>query len=174
MIYIVLFLLLLGGWQAFMRGSRSQVISGISLWLAIIFLIAGLVLKKIEVSIVLFALFVLVSTFILMQIYRFSTYHRYFPKILPILLGYGILIGYLLFAFNFSQYFLWHVILTGCFLTINYRKQQRLKALILLGTDEEQKKHVDKSAASTIRLHLFSSILYVIAVIISFIYFYNV
>ena len=133
MIYIVLFLLLLGGWQAFMKGSKSEVISGASLWLALILLIVGLVTGKIELSVVLFALFTLVSIFILMQIYRFSTYHKYFPKMLPILIGYGILVGYLLFVFNFSNYFIWFVILTVGFLITNFRKQQALGIASIIG-----------------------------------------
>lgn len=174
MIYIVLFLLLLGGWQAFMRGSKSEMISGASLWLALILLIIGLVIGKIEMSIVLFALFILASIFILMQIYRFSTYHKYFPKMLPVLIGYGALVGYLIFIFNFSNYFVWFVILTVGFLITNFRKQQQAKALSSLTEDEEQKKLLDKSFKNTIKFHVFSSIVFVISVIGSFLYFYNV
>ncbi|MFH1956575.1 MAG: hypothetical protein ABIJ28_02950 [Patescibacteria group bacterium] len=173
MIYIVFFLLLLGGWQAFMKGSKSQMISGVALWLAVIVLLVGLVLGKIEMSIVLFGLFVLASVFILMQIYRLSTYHRYFPRMFPVLLGYGVLVGYLLFVFNFSQYFLWHVIITIYFLTTNYRKQQQAKVLASLTEDEEQKKLLDKSVSDTIKFHLLSSVVYVVTVVISFLYFYN-
>ena len=173
MIYIVLFLLLLGGWQAFMRGSKSEVISGASLWLALILLIVGLVIGKIEMSVVLFALFVLASFSILMQIYRFSTYHKYFPKMVPVLLGYGMLIGYLLFVFKFSNYFIWFIILTAGFLIVNFRKQQQAKAFVSFTEDEEQKKLLAKSVANTIKLHLFNSIMYIIAFIISFLYFYN-
>ena len=173
MIYIVFFLLLLGGWQAFMRGSKSEVISGVSPWLALILLIVGLVIGKIEMSVVLFALFVLASIFILMQIYRFSTYHKYFPKMVPVLLGYGALIGYLLFVFKFSNYFIWFIILTVSFLIVNFRKQQQTKAFVSFTEDEEQKKVLAKSVADTIKFHLFSSIMYIIAFIISFLYFYN-
>ncbi|MFH1233933.1 MAG: hypothetical protein V1649_04805 [Patescibacteria group bacterium] len=174
MIYIVLFLLLLGGWQAFMRGSKSEVISGASLWLALIFLITGLVIGKIEMSVVLFAIFILASIFILMQIYRLSTYHKYFPKMLPVLIGYGVLVGYLLFVFNFSNYFIWFVILTVGFLITNFRKQQQAKAFTSLTEDEEQKKLLDKSVKNTIKFHLFSSLVYVVSVIGAFLYFYNV
>jgi len=174
MIYIVLFLLLLGGWQAFMRGSKSKVISGVSLWLALILLIIGLVIGKIEMSIVLFAIFMLVSIFILMQIYRFSTYHKYFPRILPILIGYGALAGYLLFVFNFSNYFIWFVILTLGFLIVNFRKQQQAKAFSSLAENEEQKKLLDKSFKNTIKFHLLSSLVYVVSAIGVFLYFYNV
>jgi len=156
-----------------MRGSKSEVISGASFWLALILLIVGLVIGKIEMSVVLFALFVLASIFILMQIYRFSTYHKYFSKMAPVLLGYGALIGYLLFVFNFSNYFIWFIILTAGFLNANFRKQQQTNAFISFTEAEEQKKLLAKSAANTIKFHLFSSIMYIIAFIISFLYFYN-
>ncbi len=174
MIYIVLFLLLLGGWQAFMRGSKSEVISGASLWLALILLVVGLVIGKIEMSVVLFAIFILASIFILMQIYRFSTYHKYFPNMLPVLIVYGLLIGYLLFIFNFSNYFIWFVILTIGFLIVNFRKQQQAKAFSSLEENEEQKKLLDTSVKNTIKFHLLSSLVYIVSVIGSFLYFYNV
>jgi uncharacterized membrane protein len=174
MIYIVLFLLLLGGWQAFMRGSKSEMISGASLWCALILLFIGLVIGKIEMSIVLFAIFMLASFFILMQIYRFSTYHKYFSKMLPVLIGYGALVGYLLFTFNFSNYFVWFVILTVGFLITNFRKQKQVKAFTSLTEDEEQKKLLDKSFKNTIKFHMFSSLVYIISAIGAFLYFYNV
>lgn len=174
MIYIVLFLLLIGCWQAFMRGSISQTISGVSLWLALTLLIIGLIIGKIEMSIVLFALFMLVNIFILMQIYRLSTYHRYFSKMLLVLIIYGVLVGYLIFIFNFSNYFVWFIILTVGFLMINYRKQQQAKVFPSLEEDEEQKKILDKSVKNTIKFHVLSSVVYVISAVGAFLYFYNV
>jgi hypothetical protein len=174
MIYIVLFLLLLGGWQAFKRGSESQLISGVSIWLSLIILAVGLVTGKIEMSILLFAIFMLVSTFILMQIYRFSTYHKYFIIMLPILIGFGVLIGYLLLVFNFSNYFLWFVILTVGFLIVNFRKQQRAKTFLSLVENEEQKKLIDYSFKNTIKFHLLSSLVYLASAIGAFLYFNKV
>lgn len=172
MIYAIIFLLILGGWQAFMRGRKSKAISGFSLWLALIILIIGLIIGKIELNIALFAMFILASFFILMQIYRLSTYHRYFFKMVPVLLGYGALIGYLLFAFNFSKYFIWFIALTLCLLFTNFHKQlQDRKISISLAKDEEQKKFLTKSVTNTIKFHLLSSIIYVIMVVVSFLIF---
>lgn len=173
MIYAVLLLLLLGGWQAFMKGSLSEIISGVSLCLAFILLIIGLVIGKIEMSVVLFALFVLISIFILMQIYRLSTYHKYFLIMIPVLLGYGMLVGYLLFTFNFSDYYIWFIALTTGFLILNFRKQKQAKAVVSLTENEEQKKLLTKSVTDTIKFHLFSSIIYVVTVVASFLYFYK-
>jgi len=171
MIYIIFFLLLLGTWQAFMRGSMSQTISGISFWLTLILLVIGLIIGRIETSVTLFALFVLASIFILMQVYRFSTYHKHFPKMLPVLIGYGVLVGYLLFAFNFSDYFIWFIILTAGFLVVNLRKQQQVKDSLLIAENEEQKKLLDKSSKSTIKFHLLSSLIYLVSTVGAFVFF---
>lgn len=124
-------------------------------------------------SIILFTIFMLTNVFILMQIYRFSTYHKYFPKILPVLIGYGVLVGYLLYVFNFSNYFVWFVILTIGFLIVNFRKQQQAKIYLSHAENEEQKKFLDKSINNTIKFHSLSSLVYIIFAIGSFIYFYN-
>ncbi|MEI7511490.1 MAG: hypothetical protein WCJ84_05010 [Candidatus Peregrinibacteria bacterium] len=173
MIYIVVFLFLLGDWQASMRGRLSPIISGASILLALILLIVGLIIEKIEMSIVLFFIFVWASIFILMQIYRFSTYHKYFPKVLPILISYGILNGYLLFAFNFSNYFIWFTILTILLLKMNFDKQKQFEDFLTLAENEEQKKLFDESFKNTLKFHFLSSIVYVVSSIGSFLYFYN-
>ncbi len=173
MIYIVFFLIVLGGWQAFMKGRMSQSISGASFLLASVLLIIGLVIRKIEVSIVLFAVFVLISIFILMQIYRFSTYYKFFPKMLPVLIGYGVLVGLLIFVFGFSNYFAWFIVFTIVFLTINFHKQQQAMALLTLAKDEEQKKIMDKSLKNTIKFYVLSSFVYLVSAIGAFLYFYK-
>lgn len=173
MIYIVFLLLLLGGWQLFMRGRKSEIVSGISFWLALIILIVGLIIGKIAISVVLFAVFTLVSIFILMQIYRLSTYHKYFSKMILVLLGYGVLVSYLLFLFNFSEYFIWFIILTIGFLIVNFNKQNQEKKSLSVAEDKEKKDFLNKSVANTIKFHLFSSILYITAIVVSFLCFYN-
>jgi hypothetical protein len=168
MIYIVILLLLLGGWQSFMRGSKSGLISGISLWLALIILIVGLIIGEIRIDVVLFAVFTFVSIFILMQIYRLSTFHKYFLKMILVLLGYGVLVSYLLSIFNFSKYFIWFIVLTIGFLIINFNKQNQEKKSLPLVEDKKENELINKSMANTIKFHLFSSILYIIAVVVSF------
>ncbi len=171
----MLFLLLLGGWQIFMRGSKSKIISGISLWLALILLVIGLIIGKIEMSVFLFAIFILASIFILMQIYRFSTYHKFFFKMLPILIGYGMINGYLLLTFDFPKYFSWFVTITGGFLILNFREQQqKVKAYLSIEENKEKKKLLNKSFKKTIKFYLLSSLVYLISVIGTFLYFYNV
>ena len=154
-----------------MKGALSQTISGISLWLAVILLVIGLAIGKIEMAKVLFGLFVLLTIFILMQIFRFSTYHKYFPKMLPVLIGYGALVGYLLHVLNFAQYFIWFILLTIGFLAVNFRKQHQTKAIISLAESDEQKKLLEKSVTNTAKFHLLSTVTYIVASVGSFLLF---
>lgn len=70
MIYIVIFFLIIGVWQSFMKGSKSEIIGGISFWLAIIILAVGFAIGKIEIDIRLLAILGFVSLFILNYIVR--------------------------------------------------------------------------------------------------------
>lgn len=65
--YIGIFLFIIGAWQAFMRGTYSEVISGISLTLGMILVFVG------NWRIGLFFIFLFVIWFLLMQLFRFST-----------------------------------------------------------------------------------------------------
>ena len=53
-----------------------------------------------------FLAFLAVSHFVLMQIFRLTTYHAYFLKGLPLLIGYGALIGFLLYTLDMHAFFL--------------------------------------------------------------------
>src|SRR3989304_4955455 len=44
-----------------------------------------------------YVLFLLVSYFLVLQIFRLTTYHRYFFRVLPLLLAYSVLIGYAMY-----------------------------------------------------------------------------
>jgi hypothetical protein len=50
--------------------------------------------------------FYLNSFMILMFIFRYSTYHKYFTKTLPVLVLYGFFVGYLFDFLNFSGSFI--------------------------------------------------------------------
>jgi hypothetical protein len=124
-------------------------------------------------NIILFALFLGVSYFILMQLYRFSTYHQYFKFMFPVLLGYGSLVGYLLFIFNFSNYFIWLIVLIIFFLSSNYKKQKQSSEILFKNEDEETRKNIKKSFTNTLKFHILSSVSYIVSLIVSFLYFYN-
>lgn len=121
----------------------------------------------------LFVLFMFISIFILMQIYKYSTYHKYFIKMIPLLVIYGCLVGFLLFEFHFSNYFILAIIWSIVHLIINIRKQKKSNAYIEYLEDENEKKLVFESIEKTIKYHRLSSLIYITTYIISFLYFYN-
>src|SRR3990167_838731 len=101
--YIGIFLFIIGAWQAFMRGTHSEVISGISLILGTILVFVG------NWHIGLFFIFLFASWFLLMQLFRFSTYHKYFFKVVPLLIAYAVLVASLFRYFNFQNLFWWYL-----------------------------------------------------------------
>ncbi len=167
MYYLGLFFLLIGAWQAFMKGRYSPVISGIALTLGTILIFfaywqAGL-----------FFIFVFVSWFLLTQIYRFSTYHRYFLKATPFLIGYGVLIAFLLVQFHFHKIFWLYLILIVSFLLINHKKQHQAKHFLNLFSDDdkENRRVAETSLKQTIKYHLLSSAVFVASFVLAFAYF---
>ena len=178
--YIGIFLFVIGAWQAFMRGTHSEVISGLSLTLGTILVFVG------NWRLGLFSIFLFASWFLLMQLFRFSTYHKYFFKISPLLIGYAVLVAFLLRYFNFQNLFWWYLVLSSLFLFINHRKQLKSKDAVdmLAGLDKsvtdtipdgEAKQHVEKelslSFSRTIKYHLLSAIVFIISFVLAFSYF---
>jgi hypothetical protein len=178
--YIGIFLFIIGAWQAFMRGTHSEVISGISLILGTILVFVG------NWHIGLFFIFLFASWFLLMQIFRFSTYHKYFFKIAPLLIGYAVLVAFLLQYFNFQNLFWWYLVLSCFFLFINHRKQLKSKDAVDMFAhldksvvdsipEGETKQHVEKelslSFGRTIKFHLLSAIVFIASFVLAFSYF---
>src|SRR3989344_6985734 len=180
MLYLGIILFLIGAWQAFMNGRLSPIISGVSLILGTIFVFIG------DWQTGLFFVFMFATWFILMQIFRFSTYHKYFFKIAPLLIAYAILIAFLLSKFGFQNFFWWYVGFSTLYLIINHHKQRKSKDAVdmFAGLEKglvdsipegETKAHVEKelslSFSRTIKYHLLSSILFLISFILSSSYF---
>ena len=178
--YIGIFLFAVGAWLAFMRGTHSEVISGISLILGVIFVFIG------NWHAGLFFIYLFISWFLLMQIFRFSTYHEYFWKASPLLIGYAALVAFLLKQFNFENFFLWYLALSALFLFINHRKQLKSKEAVDMPAhldkgvldslpEGEDKKHVEKELllafSRMIKYHLLSSVVFVVSFVLAFYYF---
>lgn len=115
-----------------------------------------------------FIIFFAITWLGLMQIYRFSTYHRYFKSALPILAGYGVLVGALLFFFNLHEFFFWHVGLSTLFLFLNYRKQPKT-----LTDADKTRILVELSLEKTLHYHLLSSVIYIVCVSTTFLFLFN-
>jgi len=167
MFYIGLILILIGAWQAYAKGSMSQIISSIFLTLGIILIFVG------DYKAGLFFVFMFASWFLLMKIFSFSTYHKYFLKMVLVLGLYAFIIGFLIYKLNFEVYFWWYLILTSIFLVINHNKQHKTKSL--LSTFEgKEKVDFELSLKNTIKYHLLSSIVFIILFILGFIYTSNI
>ena len=179
--YIGIFLFIIGAWQAFMKGRLSPVTSGVSFILGTIFVFIG------NWQAGLFFVFLFASWFLLMQVFRFSTYHRYFFKVAPLLIGYAVLIAFLLIQFNFQNFFWWYLVLSCFFLFINYRKQLKyykdaddmfahlVKSVVDSIPEGETKQHVEKelslSFGRTIKYYLLSAIVFIASFVPAFLYF---
>ena len=119
-------------------------------------------------NLIYFTLFFAISWLGLMYIYGFSTYHRYFKSYAPVLLGYGVLVGALLYFLNFLEFFFCFLGLSTLFLFLNYRKQPKTL------TDEDKTRVlVDLSLTKTLHYHLLSSIIYIVSVGITFLVLFN-
>ena len=169
MFYLGIIFFLIGAWQAFMKGRLSPVISGASLILGTIFIFIG------NWQAGFFFVYLFTSWFFLMQIYRFSTYHKHFFKVAPLLIGYAVLVAFLLIQFNFQNFFWWYLVLSGIFLMINHKKQHQTKNLLdlLAGDDREKRAEAETSFNKTIKYHLLSSVVFLVSFILAFSYFSN-
>ena len=121
-----------------------------------------------NMNLIYFSLLFAIGWLGLMYIYGFSTYHRYFKSYAPVLLGYGVLVGALLYFLNFHEFFFWYLGLSTLFLFLNYRKQPKTL------TDEDKTRVlVDLSLTKTLHYHLLSSIIYIVSVGITFLVLFN-
>lgn len=163
MLYLGIFFFLIGAWLAYMPGSMSQAISGISLVLGTIFVFMG------DWKAGLFFILMFATWFLLMQIFRFSTYHKYFAKTVIILGLYAGLIGFLFNKLGFEKYFWWYLGLSSLFLIYNHIKQRQVKSL-LNTVEGKERDDLEFSFNNTIKYHLLSSVVFIVIVGLSFLY----
>lgn len=165
MVQIILLLILIGRWQSVMLGRYSKTISSFSFIIATIFLIIGLILGNIELSFLFFLVFFFITIWGLTEIMRVSTYNKNFLKTIPILIIYGVLDGYLITAFNFSNYFIWFLVLIIASHTLGLKQQYKLvKHFFALFTGDDNKNMMEDSSQKTLKYWLLSSLLYIISV----------
>lgn len=122
-----------------------------------------------------FIAFLVISHFLLMQIFRFTTFHSYFWKGLPVLIGYGALVGYLLFKFELHPFFTYQVVLASIWLFFVAKKQNRLAEAMLMhsGDEADAVRAVAISTGMTKRYYAYSSFIYVITFSMTYLWFYN-
>lgn len=122
-----------------------------------------------------FLLFLVASHIGVMQIFRLTTYHRYFWPALPLLLGYAAFVGWALFSLNMHTFFLWQLVCASAWLFIVGRGQRKAAAamLELAGNDADAVRFVALSAAKTLTYYNASSAVYVACFAITYLWLYN-
>jgi hypothetical protein len=115
----------------------------------------------------LFVIYLFATWFLLMQLFRISTYRKYFSHIVPFVIGYAVLVAFLLQYLNFQEFSWRYLGLSTVFLFINLRRQfqskdavdmfaQIDKNIIEAVPEGEVRQQVEKELASggTIRQYL--------------------
>ena len=126
-------------------------------------------------QIIYYGCFLIATHFILMQIFRLTTYHKYFLPALPILILYSAAVGWALFALRFHQFFLWQVILASVWLFVVARSQSAQLKLMLdaAGSDANLVRLMAESSSRTASFYAYSAFIYVITFSGVYLYLYN-
>ena len=122
-----------------------------------------------------FIIFLVISHFGLMQVFRLTSYHRYFWPSLPLLLGYAGLVGWALFTLEMHPFFLWQLVLAGAWLFVIGKKQSKSAEAMLqfAGDDADAVRAMAGSAAKTTAYYKASSIVYLVVFAITYLWLYN-
>ena len=122
-----------------------------------------------------FAVFLVVSHFGVMQIFRLTTYHAFFWKALPLLIIYGAGVAWALFALDMHAFFLWQLILASVWLLSVGRKQSKI-AEAMLSTADDDAELMRQMAVSTVKTssyYSYSSFVYIAVFAATYILLYN-
>jgi len=114
-------------------------------------------------QVVVFAAYLVVTYFTVLQVFRFTTYHAYFWKALPILLAYSLLVGYGLHVIGLDGLLAAHVVFNSWWLFLKGRGQRKkILAALEVISDPEQRKLIEWSGRKTIQYFTASAITYVV------------
>lgn len=122
-----------------------------------------------------FLVFLFVSHFGLMQIFRLTTYHAFFLRALPLLIVYSALVAWALHSLEMSAFFVWQIILASFWLFLISRKQTKNAEGILAASSDrpEDIRLLALSISKTKSCFTASSIIYIVVFIFVYIWFYN-
>ena len=131
-------------------------------------------------SLIYFVVFFIISWLILMKIFSFSTYYKYFYKALPVLLIYGAFLGYLLDVFELHAFFLWFLIINVVLFVKNYKRYKKQDLMEGVSDDyknfipeEKIKETLEKSTKNTLKYFILSSVIYLIVFSATYLFFFN-
>lgn len=122
-----------------------------------------------------FMIFLMASHWAAMQIFRLTTYHKYFWPSLPLLVGYAALVAWALFTFEMHPFFLWQLVLASVWLFVVGNRQSRATEAMLqvAGDDADAVRFMARSAANTTAYYTASSIVYLTVFAITYVWLYN-
>ncbi len=123
LLYVDIPLFLIAVWQLSRRGPHAVMIGGTML---IFVLGAGMYFGGYR-HVGGFVLFVFATWFLLMQLFRFASYRKYFFHVVPFVILYAVGTAYLLRQLEFKSFFWWYLPLTALFLTVNLVRQLKTK-----------------------------------------------
>lgn len=126
-------------------------------------------------TVVWYLIFLAATYIVALQIFRFTTYHTSFFKSAPLLFGYSVLVGYLLFIFNLEGFFFWHLAANVVLFTVKWKGQakQAKGMLKALGADPQQRHFAQMSFTNTRAHYILSVLVYLIGFAVSFLAIYN-
>ena len=112
-----------------------------------------------------FALFLFFSHLGVLQVFRLTTYHRYFWPSLPILIASSAAVGWTLYELEMHAFFLWQLVLASVWLFVIGRKQSKGAQVILqlAGDDADEVRFIATSTSKTTAYFTASSIVYIIS-----------
>lgn len=127
-------------------------------------------------TIALYVGFLLASFVLVLQIFRFSTYHAYFFKSLPFLLSYSIIVGFLVYWFDsFHPFWLTQVWASGLLFWLVWRGQARRSEdhIQLAPESPDQEALAHMSVQNTKAYYWLSVVTYLLGYVIAFLAFLN-
>lgn len=112
---------------------------------------------------------------ICMQLFRFTTYHAFFPKAVWALIGFAVATGVLLDKLGMAGFFLWHLI--ACIVLFGFRafsdSKPRAAAEQMLADDPQMLQFVRMSMATTRAYYWISVAIYLGVFAVSLVVAYN-
>lgn len=121
-----------------------------------------------------YILFQTISLSLLFQIYRLSSYHQFFFKSLPLLVGYSILAGFLLYHFELHSFFIWYLIITSVALFSTMKDQSTKSSMFASSFPASQQPILKDSINKTKKYYLLSSLTHLAFFSITYLYLFNV
>ena len=122
-----------------------------------------------------YLVFLGVSYLLLLQLFRFTTYHRWFSRAIWALIAFAVISGIVMHVVGLAAFFLWHVMVIAALLALKWRSDARKSGELLAtaGTDDQAVKILQLSLASTRAYYWLSTLVYLLVFSATVIVAYN-